>query len=167
MHAAPEDLTSEGAEQRCGEHRGCGLETPRVRRISQSLKELGVSERREWNLLLPLYSHPFYSLQTILVAALKHLQCLKDFPQPLLPKTAKVRTENKCTMLLKSFHSMGSPQKWSHSFRSLDTGKHKNTWKERPTKLLLLLLSNTWVKNSLCLQKRQRPLKQWGEKHHH
>lgn len=57
MHAAPEDLTSEGAEQRCGEHRGSGLETPRVRRTSQSsLKELGVSERREWNLLFPAVS---------------------------------------------------------------------------------------------------------------
>jgi len=33
MYAAPEDLTSEGAEQRRGEHRGSGLETSRVRRI--------------------------------------------------------------------------------------------------------------------------------------
>lgn len=53
MYAAPEDLTSEGAEQRCGEHRGSGLETSRVRRILYSLKELVVSGRREWNLLLP------------------------------------------------------------------------------------------------------------------
>lgn len=53
MHAAAEDPAGEGAEQRCGEHRGRGLETPRVCRVSQSLKELGVSERGEWNLLLP------------------------------------------------------------------------------------------------------------------
>lgn len=32
-YAAPEDLTSEGADQRCGKHRGGGLEASRVCRI--------------------------------------------------------------------------------------------------------------------------------------
>jgi len=68
--------------------------------------------------------NPFHSHQIILISALKHLQYLKDFLQPLLPKRARVKTENKCTMLLKSFHFMGSQQKCYHSFRSLDTGKH-------------------------------------------
>lgn len=32
-YAAPEDLTSEGADQRCGKYRGGGLEASRVCRI--------------------------------------------------------------------------------------------------------------------------------------
>lgn len=59
-----------------------------------------------------------------IVSALKRLWYLRDFLQPLLPKSSRVKTENKHTMLLKSFRFTGSQQKWSHSFRNLGTGKH-------------------------------------------